>query len=101
MQAFGKGRVDFAMLLKDFGSEHNVIREIYGGPKPALVSTSLVERQNLTMRMSMRRFTRKSNAHSRKLVHHAARPSRPTTCTTTSPVHLRAWTGSRQRRPHR
>lgn len=72
MRAFGKGGVDFAMLVKDFGKERNVIREIEGEPDPRYVSTSLVERQNLTMRMSMRRFTRKTNAHSKKLLNHAA-----------------------------
>ena len=36
------------------------------------ISTSLVERQNLTMRMSIRRFARQTNAHSKSLVHHPA-----------------------------
>jgi len=42
-------------------------RVITGQPDTKKISTSLIERQNLTMRMSMRRFTRKTNAHSKKL----------------------------------
>lgn len=46
-------------------------REIVSGdPDPARISTSYIERQNLTMRMSMRRFTRLTNAHSKKLANH-------------------------------
>src|SRR5205085_9665462 len=47
-------------------------RVFKGNPDPAKISTSYVERQNLTMRMGMRRFTRLTNAFSKKLDSHMA-----------------------------
>ena len=83
--AFGS-QVDYSQLQKLYGapSDEEVrryspagcigceMKPVSGNPDPDHVSTSFVERENWTVRTTMRRFTRLSNGFSRKLANHAA-----------------------------
>jgi IS1 family transposase len=80
------GEIDYAILVKIYGRHSNEAQTRYspaeciglkieirnGDPDPGHISTSYVERQNLSMRMHMRRFTRLTNAFSKKVQNHAS-----------------------------
>ena len=82
-QSFGAD-IDYAMLVKIYGEPTGAtgryspgecvgaeMRRVEGRPDPIHISTSFAERQNLSMRMGIRRFTRLTNAFSKKAENHA------------------------------
>jgi IS1 family transposase len=97
-----RGEVDFAQLVKIYGAVLGEgtagkysppqcigieIKVREGDPDPKHISTSFVERHNLTLRMGMRRYTRLTNGHSKKFENHLAMTSIFMTCYNFCRVH--------------
>jgi IS1 family transposase len=100
--AFGVDRnSDYAQCIKLYGEESGVpagryspsectgveIKVMWGNPDPDHISTSHVERSNLTVRMGVRRYTRLTNGHSKKIENHVAMTSIFMTCYNWCRVH--------------
>lgn len=113
-RAFGAD-IDYAQVIKDYGVESSEdgsptarryspnkaksieVRKINGDPDEAHITTSHVERMNLTIRMGMRRYNRLTNAFSKKVENLSHAVAIQFSCTTTSPARTRR--SARTRRP--
>jgi len=100
--------VDYAQLHRVYGTSNEgqsryspgtctgaIWKTVSGAPNPKHVSTSFVEHQNLTMRMGMRRFTRLTNAFSKRVRTTLLR-WRCTSSTTTLPASTRRFASPRR-----